>query len=256
MKKWILSSYLLWCCIALHAQPKLYAFVISDDSDTRIGAAVDYPKIQSFVATVAQTVGLELVPFYRKKSEISAEILRKTLDNMVCTNDDVVWFYYTGHGYNEYEQGSGQFSAFELSEHGEKVGVSLEWVHTQIQRKKPRLSFTIFDCCNYLDFESKSKVRLSDSKTEAWIRLFGQAEGYVKASSNRAGYQTFSWGNMLDGGIFTNAFLRAFYDVLLGNRQQCTWKNVMEKTTQYTIEKATILNLKQTPQIEIDIRHF
>jgi uncharacterized caspase-like protein len=216
----------------------------------------DYPKIKNFMTQTASKAGLQLVAFFRKKSELNPALLQQALNQLDCSQEDVVWFYYIGHGYNDYETGSGQFSAFELTDATETMGVPLEWVHQQIQRKKPRLSLIFFDCCNYQDFQMKQKVRLSDSDIQGFTRLFGQAEGYIKASSNRAGHLAYSWGNPQTGGIFTNAFLRALYDVILGNPQQCSWQNVMSKTQTYTTQQAILAGLKQSPHFEINIRQF
>jgi hypothetical protein len=224
------------------------------DLDPDIGAAVDFLKMQSVMSNIAEVAGLTLVLKTFDKNTLAHETLKNALQNIHCTADDMIWFYYTGHGYHAGDYGSGQFSGFLLD--SEQIKIPLEWVHEKLLKHQSRFVLTMFDCCNYGHDNFTDTLLLKESLAQNYIALFGQAAGDIKISSNRAGYHAESWGDNKFGGVFTTSFLAALDEVTNLSQQQCSWEKVLLRAQQRTQQLAQQHHKSQIPHYEVNIRQY
>lgn len=241
---------ILSCILAVNgwARPTLHAFLVAETNDYNIGARADFPKMQQKMREIAEIVGLELQLHLYEKHVVQPQQLISDIKNFVCNEQDMVWFYYTGHGFQAYDYGSGQFTGFKI----DTTRFTLESVHSTLQKAKPRLLITMYDACNWRNFDFTEEVILAPSQKNAYLALFRQARGSIKVASNTAGYHQYSWGDSQKGGFFTNAFLEML-DEITATTPNPTWQQLLSKTQNRTTQIALQYHKTQSPHYEINI---
>jgi hypothetical protein len=241
---------LLICLFTFHtwARPTLHAFLVAETNDYNIGARADFPKMQQKMREIAEIVGLELQLHLYEKHLAQPQQLVSDIKNLVCNEQDIVWFYYTGHGFQAYDYGSGQFSGFKM----DTTRFTLESVHATLQNAKPRLLITMYDACNWRNFDFTEEVILAPTQKKTYWALFRQARGSIKVAANTAGYHQYSWGDSQAGGFFTIAFWESL-DALSATSENPTWYTLLSKTQTRTTQIAQQFQKQQVPHYEINI---
>jgi Caspase domain len=234
-KHWIIVLMLCMTAILANAQ-KLHMFIVADDMDQGIGSSYDFGRMQSVAQDVATKSGLSLVPYYCKKSQTTSEQLVSKLVNLNCGSDDVVWFYYSGHGFND----GGTFTAFTLPDGVKRF--KMETVENKIKSKNPRLAIIMYDACNWISGSSNGVIanRLETSEASC-KKLFRNSSGIIKVASNTAGERKFSYGNSSTGGFFTSAFVESLSET------DGDWNRLLASTKMQTQTKASAFNREQIP---------
>lgn len=235
--------------------PKLHMFIVGDVKNDELGSAKDVQKIEKKAEKIAEQSGMELSLQSYVKTDLSNNDFISKVDAIECGKDDVIWFYYSGHGFNSIT-GSGSFSAFGIGE----SGFSLEVIHAQLMGKGARLVITMLDACNYLTTEEKLSnegVWIGDNRKN-YFALFRESAGSIKISSNRAGYRQYSFSSPDTGGLFTSAFLSALDgEIMWESYENCSWKNLL-KNAKETTQKSAVKyeEFNQTPYFEVDVVRY
>jgi hypothetical protein len=193
----------------------------------------DFDNIKKFITNVTNDLKIPLkvydVEFYAAKS-------KKFITDFKCSPNDIVFFYYSGHGYRYNDQDVvWPFLNVCKSENDQidQCALSLNWVYKEIEKKNPRLTISLGDCCNSLIGINEPKMQLSrDIKyksqhaPEGYKNLFLETKGTIVASGSIPGQ--YSLGTE-DGGIFSNSLI----EVLTNSRENSSvnWKLVMAKAT-------------------------
>ncbi len=240
-KQWMMVFAVCMATTLMYGQ-RLHMFIVCDDTDSQIGSGYDYDRMQSVAQDVATKSGLSLVPYYCKKSQTTSEQLVNKLANLACSSDDVVWFYYSGHGFND----GGMFTAFTLPD-----GVNrfrMETVESKIKSKNPRLAIIMYDACNHIFNSSQGMIanRLGTSEASC-KKLFRNSSGVIKIASNTAGERKFSYGNSSSGGFFTSAFVEALSET------DGDWNRLLSNTKTQTQTKANAANRTQIPYYTLSV---
>jgi hypothetical protein len=226
----------------------LHAFIVSDDTDPKIGAVVDAPHMEAQMQKIAEQAGLTLSLKSFKKSQTSAATMTAAVKNLICTDQDVVFFYYTGHGANAENS---NFPLFLL----DNTKYSMDWVEEKIKAKNPRLFIALYDACNYTSTPPPpgsglaSRVVNPLAKQANYQKLFKYTSGSIKIASNTKGYKKWSYGDEVDGGIFTRNFTDVLNAAVNGDSQYCTWENIKKAVTSITIERTTNIRMRGTNEI-------
>lgn len=255
MKK--IGFILMLCCISWLAfaaqqqsRPKFHVFVVGMTFSP--SSEVDFRKVQATARVIADIAGLDLVLHTYETQNTSSQTLYDDINNLKCTSDDAVWFYFSGHGLNS-SSGNGKFPMFVIA--SDNGSFSQEGVHRLLRSKQPRLLITMFDACNYTSATTEEEV-LDDSKQANYIKLFGLSKGDIKLASNTAGQGKYSYADDYNGGFLTNSFLIALEKVTGMPKTQCTWDALLEMTKSSTIEMAQKEEKMQTPYFEHNILYY
>jgi hypothetical protein len=239
MKKLLSVFSVLLLSITSYAQ-NLHFICIADTDDNKIGKSVkkDVNQMLDFVMSLASDIGMEdnLQPaIVMMGEECNKKNLLTTIEEFKCGKDDIVLFYYSGHGIRAYQDTS-EFPQMCLG-NSDQDYISLEYVKEKIERKGPGLSIILADCCNSYDSSVTPKeavmitarARASDksSHDEGMRKLFLETRGSIIAASSRKG--EVSWGNSYYGGLFTNGFLNEI-DLYTSSGKAFDWQELMWRT--------------------------
>lgn len=218
-----------------------HAIIFADTKDNRIGSStkLDMSNMQNMLVEVQSSLAgkMEFVYYIYPDTYCSPQMLRKVLDNIKCGSDDVVFFYYTGHGVRSIHDIS-PYPQLCLGQHDQSQMISLEGVDRALAKKNPRLRFVIADCCNseseYVTPKleiSKGNSMINSKKEVNYEKLFMEKYGKAIVSSSKAG-ETSSCNNQL-GGFFTYCFLAVLENAIEQNVSD--WNEIMEAIQESTI---------------------
>lgn len=227
-------------CSGAEAQT-FHAIIFADTQDKRIGAStkLDMSNMQNMlVEAQSSLVGkMEFVYYIYPDSYCSPQMLRKVLDNIKCGPEDVVFFYYTGHGVRSIHDTS-PYPQMCLGQHDQSQMISLEGVDRALAKKNPRLRFVVADCCNseseYVTPKleiSKGNSMINSKKEVNYEKLFMGKYGSAIVSSSKAG-ETSSCNNQL-GGFFTYCFLAVLENAI--EQDVSDWNIIMEAVQESTV---------------------
>lgn len=187
------------------------------NSNLREQTEADLKTMTTHTQQMANAMGLPFrMHLFRDRHANGPEII-KAIDNLKIAADDVVLFYFSGHGCRSNQKSSPWPYLFFQEPH---QFMALDEVLDHLYEKHPRFALVVADCCNnyendkmpdtsYFNFQT-----LSQKIIDRNIRnLFLQSSGFLVISGAEPG--GFSWASE-EGGILTSAFLdglssREFY---------------------------------------------
>lgn len=143
---------------------------------------------------------------------------------------DVVFFYYGGHGSRAMNNSNDPFPQMCLGEDYQENWVPATLIKNMIMNKNPRLAVIITGCCNKEDAGVTIKSVMSEARytkesninKEAYRKLFLDSKGYVMMTSSKAGQFSYSGR---EGGVFCLNFWPIMNKVGEGNLS-ADWETV------------------------------
>ncbi len=197
----------------------LHAIIVADTNDYSIGKSVqvDLQNMQGLVQNISQHTGLVMAG-EEITGTVSSSKINNAISNLSVGSDDVVIFYYSGHGYNP---GNSKWPGMSLDD----GNLTIKNVKNMLKQKNPRLLIVIADTCNGFT-RSVYRYAKSQENTENYKKLFLKYRGVITASSSKPGQ--FSWGNTQTGGLYTDALLRSF-NKELASQSNPNWESLMER---------------------------
>ena len=229
-------------CVSLKAQT-FHAILFADTNDKRIGksTAIDLNNVSNMLVEAQSSLKgkMEFVYYVYPGNYCSPQNLRKVLDNIRCQSDDVVFFYYSGHGYNDE---TNVWPTLTLND----AGIQEIEILKRLKKvnAKAKLTLCIADCCNK-PFRSRntSSVAYSYETDESAVKkLFTGFKGKKTIIISASKQGKFCWSDQEQGAIFGMSFRQAVRNVAY---EEATWDMVMEKAKAQTMRRAPELQIPQ-----------
>lgn len=223
----------------------LHAILFADTQDASVGRSdlQDFYSISVEVSTIASATGLNLKSYYYKDNLCSSKNLRSVLENLSTNREDVIIFYYTGHGTRS-AQDESDFPQMCLASSDPMKFYPLEKVLVELERQPARLKLVLGDCCNNVvygvppkNIHSKGATILTKNPVSVYQGLFLGNKGFLIASGSQAGETSAAMYNAADnspiGGAFTNSLL-ATLKGCASKGMAASWEEVMQGAQQRT----------------------
>lgn len=231
---------------------EIHAIIVGDTADEAIGEFVvlDVAAIEGQLGAIAGASGMELSLHTIRDADVTVDSLIGALDAIDAGPDDVVFFYFSGHG----DRPMFSFSTWPrlaMGAHAVPLGAVLD----RLGEDSPRLVVALVEACN----RSLEDLRMGvdadltpvsgDLDRAAYADLFRDAAGYFVAASSAPGQ--LSAGGGFEGGLFTQLWLDAVdYAMSLPYGD---WDNVQAVLSQPLIWFGET-NMVQVPVIAMDIQ--
>ncbi len=236
----------------------IHFIVVANTEDTRIGSSVkkDVNNIYSEMKDVSVFLGIPLDYVLISGNDFGKKGLQTALDKLNPGVNDVVMFYYSGHGFRFSNQPNDPYPQFDLRQSRfDDISIAtmnLTDVSNTIKGKNARLNIILSDCCNsdlgLLKPEGKSfalttKSLLSWDKTYC-TTLFLKSKGTVMATAAKEGQ--FAYGNEDVGGYFTSNIITAMEKYLSKFQGTApTWKQIITEAQTTTVSLSLSNQCKQ-----------
>lgn len=232
-----------------NATPTVYAILAIDDTDYSIGTSdmIDQNNLNQWLAALRENTGfpLETTTLTSSAGNLTRAALASTIASVRAkmTGNDVVIFWYSGHGGANEETGGSRwpllaFMNNELPDFNADVIVPLKAIGA-------KLVIAAADCCNNFSSQAKrSPLQFVKGAAENYATLF-RKQGTIVMSGAAPG--EFSIGDDMNGGAFTNQFLQAFYENVASDAPD--WATI----TTNAIRPIALEGNVQSPQLEIQI---
>lgn len=181
--------------------------------------------------------------------DVNSDILQD-LKNLNIQPDDIVFFYFSGHGFYTGNSEAECWPTLYFSQ--EDIGIDQSYIMQVILEQQPRLFICLADCCNNILEEedeipeiiaTRYKVKSKKlGKSLSLRKLFLEARGVILISSAAPEY--YAEGTNEKGSCFTNHYIKAFNQALQLNSAHISWDCILSKTQQ-------ILWKTQRPQYQL-----
>jgi hypothetical protein len=217
--------------IPMQATPSFHAILVAATKDASIGlpCQVDLHGANSRFAAIAQQLDYRYQAYILQDTGFGVSGLVTTLQSVQCTSEDIIAFYYTGHGFNA-RQHQSDFPLLQFNPTTDKVIPSLDAIHALLLDKKPRFCLTVGDCCNKLIEEGlpaeRSLVKGTTCNGTIFRQLFLEKRGGVLVASSKRGQLS---GASPNGSHFTWALLQSL-DYACHYNESVSWEQLLADT--------------------------
>lgn len=248
-----------------------HSIIFANTNNRGIGesVSVDLKRMGLEMTTIAKSIGYTLKKYYYygESGIFNYDNLDKTLNDLSCSPDDIVFFYYSGHG-GRYIDEKTIFPEMCLYPNDEdrRSHYPLYNVYSRILQKKPRLTIVMGDLCNSLmrgsasndNTGSKGATILSKGTCNVYRNLFLNTKGGLIAASSEPEYPSSCyvfWKNgkwYHAGGYFTHSFLYTL-QCFVSKNEDVSWESLMDNTIAITrdLSKTSPKGEPRRPQIPI-----
>ena len=242
---------------------KLHKIIFANTDDRKIGSSVkvDNDRAIEEIDAIAGYIGYEVVDYVYNSTRCTKQNLLTVLNGLSCSSQDIVFFYYSGHGVHPNGAMQDKFPQMCMNTNIESMFVPVRQVEEILSRKAPRLRIIITDCCNNVNSAVTVKSFMDGSRgatimkgnvADNYRRLFVNARGRVMATSSKLG-QTSGCAMNQDGSDAGGIYSCFFWDVLLKYCEESnapTWNAVINSTKS---EVAKFTNNRQIPDDALDV---
>ena len=250
MKKLLVIIFVFFVAIQTTKAQYLYGIVADNTNEAIIGKSceLDMVHLAATLNTIAKSIGLTPRIKVISRSNFMFENVQKEIDQLQCTDQDIVFFYYSGHGENP------AGSAYPALLFGDGK-YKLEILHTQLKQKGARLCISIGDCCNTINTQSVQNrgfivVPSDKDSLNNYRNLFLVPEGDIIVSASSKGQA--ANGNDEIGGYFTHEFLIAL-NCAVNYSTELSWNTILNDT-RTRLNKYTFKAGKQVPFYQTRIK--
>lgn len=264
-------------CTFASAQGMLRSIIFADNNDDRIGKGVqcNLEGIQEQIDIIASCIGMEnntAAPLVYEQFNCNPQKLRECITNFKCGTDDIVLFFYFGHG-GRSPQDRSEFPQMCLGTDFSKQSqwIPLEDVKNAIMKQNPRFLLVFGDLCNSSDpgispkygvLNSASASEINSTQKEAMKRLFLNCRGSVIASGSTKGEYSWYYNIYPDGGGFFTTAFQVELENYTSRNASVDWETLLGKI------KNGVVNLTQkiknndpdmtiqTPKFKVDVTYI
>lgn len=230
---------------ATPAKLHLVMLINTEIPDIGQSCAVDQRVMETEFREIAKAIGLPFQKYVINGDKFTKENAEKTIRNLKVSKNDVVLFYYSGHGFrwsnqtDRYPQLDMRYS--EYTPLGEETALALSDVSKMITAKGARLNIILSDCCNsdvgrnqMTSTTFMASRAFQGAEIEKLKTLFLKSSGTMTIAGSGPG--EYAWCSV-NGGFFTLSFIQALKEEIGYMRNDApSWEHIAKnavKSTQY-----------------------
>lgn len=213
---------------------KVHLIIAADTNDSNIGrsTSLDMEAIENLFKSSLNKVNIKYTIQKIYGNNLKKSNIISSIENLNISPNDVIIFYYSGHGYNDVST----YNRFPNMSMPFGSDLGLEETYRYLKSKNARLTLTIGDLCNAIP---RTRAGIKDEErlplksgflfdSEKLKRLFIEAKGSLISTSSARGefsYCSVTYQGVQDKGHFTKAFINAFTkEVSKVNYQKGDWE--------------------------------
>lgn len=241
-----------------------HAILVADTKDPKIGETCRKDLVDMTFKTtkIANAIGMKYNPIVVSDTHFGRAKLDSVISSLQCQSTDVIFFLYSGHGYNVQDRPN----LFPLMMLKDNNTLGLDDIHLQLKLKNVRLCVTLGDCCSEVSPKPLPPTTIPfdtrglDVKEDFTIlsTLFANTQGDVIICSTQK--EELAGAFAPYGGFYTYAWLEALEFAEKSNNA-ITWEGFLnDSKTRFDLLLNTLFftqpqnKPRQTPQWQINYK--
>lgn len=233
------------------AGTQLFLIVVANTNDRSIGktCVIDKENALTLFSDISDFLDIKFIPKEISGNNYSKQNVDKALAGLNPASNDIVVFYYTGHGFGDMKDNY-LFPHLDLrNDYSKKPGdpyqLSMEDIYKTIKSKGARFNLVMSDCCNSeigKPPNQSSKVNKTRGTSMDWnmnncVSLFLSPKPYsILLTAASKGQE--SAGDTNTGGIFTFHLTESIQKYMSPVYKTPWWDEVMQSAQAATIKRA------------------
>ncbi len=249
---------------SLHAI--IFAATDEENEIIRSGLYKSVSQMEEEFELIAKYTNLSLKKYYYTGSDFNKYKLESVINSLYCGSNDVIIFYYGGHGFrydNQYSKWPVLAVGYDIDEEEEvkQNAVEFEWVINKLKSKGSKLTIAISESCNNEiglftpttnEIKGLATLSIMTRNPQRYKELYLQSEGTVIISASDK--EAHISGE--NGGYLTQAFIEVHKE-LTSISNGADWNTLCEKIKKRTQTLSEINDLSiQIPIVEVNITNF
>lgn len=241
----------------------LYAIAFCNTNDKKIGeaAVVSHDMVNNELSNLAYLLGYDYKFVDYIGEDCSKENLERQISSLTSNPDDIVVFYYFGHGTRAKDQVSPfPQMCLKYEVYDQDKFVPVQYVLNRLEKQPAHLKLIMSMCCNNVVngispkntmCEAMGPTTLGDVNVANYRKLFDDFKGTLAITGSEPGQ--FSWCNSQYGGIFDVVFWSAL-EAVGENEIPADWNTVFNSVRNGTDQiayRSTTPPTHQLPYFEI-----
>lgn len=253
----LLLAPLLVCCGIASAQT-IHLVTIADTNDLNIGSGTlsNTLRVAEFINRAASEMKVSVSRQDVSGKSFSCNKIAEAVALLKVGAEDVVIFYYSGHGFRTDDNATPFPDLYCGEEAFTGAAPRLLNIASTLAKKGARLTITVADSCNVLATQplpplpGAAIASVPVSREKQYRKLFFGHKGTLTMSGAVKGQ--FSW-YLPQHGLFTNQFLNAL-DAATHPSKQGLWKDVIDLTEVVINVPYGTATLPQKPEIDNQVK--
>lgn len=263
MKRYVYILVMLISCFYVNVKAenvKIHSVVFCNTNDKNIGESCrnDQERFAEELGVIETAIGCEEDWQVFIGNDCNKPNLERAISNINCGKNDVVVFYYSGHGVHaEADPADGWLPQMCLNyqSYDQDKFVPVTYVREKLASKGARLTIILTDCCNNeaswvtvkaLSSQQKDAPNVGDIDVARLKKLFYESRGTVIATSSKRGQVSYG---PKEGGCFSMAFWDEIYRIEQG-KGDADWNSVIKATAKRTLQYT---DNKQEPVYKVNV---
>jgi len=250
----------------------LYAIIVAatNDPDKEIsqGIRLSVNELKKELKIIQENTGFQYKEYDFTGNNFSSSIVKSQIESMTCGSDDVIFFFYNGHGYRDKQKRSSWpilAVGYNILYASDLASYSLTFddITYLLKSKGARLSIAIAECCNnevgYIsainkDIKGLASLDLAIRNPLRYAELYKNVKGSIEVAACEPGERAYISSS--NGSCFIKSFLEVQKE-LASISNNANWMDLLEKAKKRTTTLCEVNNLdKQTPHYEINITNY
>lgn len=237
----------------------LHLIVFADTDDPGLSAPnkMNIANLELIVDTLCKSINLKNHTSIYKGNDFRAPQCDQVIASLHPAADDVVFFYFMGHGWNNMER---EEPMLLFKSEGKSPGLTnsrnLGTIFEQIRKKGSRLTLVFGESCNSaINDRSRAKkgtgiaLNVSDVNKEQLRNLFLRSRMNIMVQSCKQGQKS---NSSEDGGWFFGSFIETYKETVSGSQKKpAQWETLLTKTAEATRSYANEQGTLQEPVFRI-----
>ncbi len=225
---------------------KLYLVIVANTLDNSIGngCEVDRKKLVTEMHDIASALNISVEDHIIYGTDFSSDNVMNTINAISPSQDDIVMFFYRGHGFRwNDQQSSWPCMSMRYSNYQPFTSISMDDVYSKIVAKGARLNMIFGDLCNsnigvnQVTFQGSNTLQSNFyPDIDKLKHLFLDSKGTLMSVAASPG--EVSWTNSYDGGFFTCSFFESLHSEIGKFTGSPSWKNILVSTINKAVYKS------------------
>lgn len=246
MKRKLCTHFFLFLIVytgVLFSESPALRAIFACDTTSDLGYSLehDLSLMNRLFENIAKELQLSYDPIIIKGQNLSSTSISNALDFVRETPEDILLFYFSGHGFHD-EKNTTPWPSLVLSPTHEAISSS--FICQYLHDCQARLTIILFDCCNSYSTKAVGIKKMLPSQIPSISvlqKLFLKTFGTIIATASIPGSPSYAFQQ---GSLFTSTFV---HNLLFSQENQIyDWSIIFENITTYCSEY-------QVPYVELHV---